>query len=105
MSSLVRAIARASTLSIAIGFALMSSTAVLAQSLPADDSAPAPTSPPSDAKPPNHAPPRATMLDAVRVRGFQPTSLPTRIPTTTAGITGPEIIDTINASDAEDALK
>ena len=105
MSSLVRAIARASTLSIAIGFALMSSTAVLAQSLPADDSAPAPTSPPSDAQPPNHAPPGATMLDAVRVRGFQPTSLPTRIPTTTAGITGPEIIDTINASDAEDALK
>jgi iron complex outermembrane receptor protein len=37
--------------------------------------------------------------------GLQPTSLPTRIPTTMHGITGAEIQDQINATDAEDALK
>lgn len=47
----------------------------------------------------------ATRLDTVDVRGLQPTSLPTQIPTTTEGITAPEIDERINATDAEDALK
>lgn len=42
---------------------------------------------------------------AVRVHGLQPTSLPTRIPTTMEGITREEIQDKINATDAQDALK
>ena len=42
---------------------------------------------------------------AVRVHGLQPTSLPTRIPTTMEGITREEILNKINASDAEDVLK
>jgi iron complex outermembrane receptor protein len=45
-------------------------------------------------------------LEAVRVRGgLQPSSLPTELPTTTEGITGQQVRDTINATDAEDALK
>jgi iron complex outermembrane receptor protein len=47
----------------------------------------------------------ATTLDTVVVRGLQPTSLPTTIPTTMESITGEQIRDTINATDAEDALK
>jgi iron complex outermembrane receptor protein len=105
MPSLVRAHARASTLSVAIGLLLMPATATLAQNVPPDAPAPSkpapPTTPPDTPKDASHA----AMLDVVRVRGLQPTSLPTRIPTTTAGITGAEVIDTINATDAEDALK
>ncbi|HZV23419.1 MAG TPA: hypothetical protein VFF93_06600, partial [Luteimonas sp.] len=105
MPSLVRAHARASTLSVAIGLLLMPATATLAQNVPPDAPAPSkpapPTTPPDTSKDASHA----AMLDVVRVRGLQPTSLPTRIPTTTAGITGAEVIDTINATDAEDALK
>jgi iron complex outermembrane receptor protein len=44
-------------------------------------------------------------LDRVFVRGLQATSLPTRIPTTVEGVTHDEIVDRINASDAQDALK
>lgn len=47
----------------------------------------------------------ATRLDTVDVRGLQPTSLPTQIPTTTEGITAVEIDERINATDSEDALK
>ena len=105
MPSLVRANARASTLSVAIGLLLMPATATLAQNAPPD--APPPSKPASPTTPPNRPKDasHAAMLDVVRVRGLQPTSLPTRIPTTTAGITGAEVIDTINATDAEDALK
>jgi iron complex outermembrane receptor protein len=39
------------------------------------------------------------------VIGNRPTSLPTQIPTTIEGITGDEVADKINATDAEDALK
>jgi iron complex outermembrane recepter protein len=41
----------------------------------------------------------------VVVTGSQPSSLPTRIPTTLEGISGAEIARSINATDAEDALK
>ncbi len=44
-------------------------------------------------------------LGTVTVIGTRPTSLPTQIPTTIEGVTGDEIADTINATDAEDALK
>ncbi len=44
-------------------------------------------------------------LDRVLVRGLQATSLPTRIPTTVEGVTRDEIVDRINATDAQDALK
>ncbi|MGJ9417665.1 TonB-dependent receptor [Massilia sp. CMS3.1] len=54
----------------------------------------------------------ATLTDApvkqmgtVIVTGNRPTSLPTQIPTTIEGITAAEIARTINATDAEDALK
>ncbi|WP_133500519.1 TonB-dependent receptor [Cognatilysobacter terrigena] len=49
------------------------------------------------------ASPRA--LDRIVVRGLQPTSLPTRLPTTVEGITGVQVTRTVNATDAEDALK
>jgi len=44
-------------------------------------------------------------LGVVVVNGSQPTSLPTQIPTTFESITGREIAEKINATDAEDALK
>jgi iron complex outermembrane receptor protein len=44
-------------------------------------------------------------MGTVVVTGNRPTSLPTQIPTTIEGITAAEIARTINATDAEDALK
>jgi iron complex outermembrane receptor protein len=44
-------------------------------------------------------------MGTVIVTGNRPTSLPTQIPTTIEGITAAEIARTINATDAEDALK
>ncbi len=44
-------------------------------------------------------------LGVVTVTGGQPTSLPTQIPATMEGVTREQIERTINASDAEDALK
>ena len=44
-------------------------------------------------------------LGVVRVDGASPTSLPSRIPTTTEGLTGEQIARDVNATDAEDALK
>lgn len=44
-------------------------------------------------------------LDRVLVRGVKLTSLPTRIPTTFAGITREEILRQVTCHDAEDALK
>ncbi|WP_257387304.1 TonB-dependent receptor [Tahibacter caeni] len=44
-------------------------------------------------------------LREVKVLGLQPTSLPTQIPTTMEGITGAEVVEKINATDSEDALK
>jgi iron complex outermembrane receptor protein len=48
---------------------------------------------------------RVKELGTVKVRGVQPTSLPTQIPTTMAGITRVEIDEQINATDSSDALK
>ncbi|MQA18665.1 TonB-dependent receptor [Rugamonas rivuli] len=45
------------------------------------------------------------LLGTVTITGNRPTSLPTQIPTTIEGITQAEIEKTINATDAEDALK
>lgn len=44
-------------------------------------------------------------LGIVTVNSGQPTSLPTQIPTTIEGVTRAQIEETINATDAEDALK
>ena len=44
-------------------------------------------------------------LGVVTVNSGQPTSLPTQIPTTIEGITRDQISQTINATDAEDAIK
>ncbi len=44
-------------------------------------------------------------LGTVTITGLRPTSLPTQIPTTIEGITRAEIERSINATDAEDALK
>jgi iron complex outermembrane receptor protein len=44
-------------------------------------------------------------MGTVLVTGNRPTSLPTQIPTTIEGVTAAEIARTINAFDAEDALK
>ncbi|CAL60294.1 putative TonB-dependent receptor protein [Herminiimonas arsenicoxydans] len=44
-------------------------------------------------------------LGTITVTSGQPTSLPTQIPTTIESITGKQIAETINATDAEDALK
>ncbi len=52
---------------------------------------------------PSTAPSRATGV--VVVQGSQPSSLPTRIPTTIEGVTGTQITQTINATGSEDALK
>lgn len=48
---------------------------------------------------------REKQMGTVVVTGNRPTSLPTQIPTTIEGITAAEIARTINATDAEDALK
>jgi iron complex outermembrane receptor protein len=45
------------------------------------------------------------MVGTVVIAGINPTSLPTQIPTTIEGITRAQMEDTINACDAEDALK
>jgi len=52
---------------------------------------------------PDDAPTRE--LGTVTVTAVRPTSLPTQIPTTIEGITGEEVVETINATDSEDALK
>jgi iron complex outermembrane receptor protein len=44
-------------------------------------------------------------LGVVTIRGGQPTSLPTQIPTTTEGVTREQIEQNVNATDSEDALK
>jgi iron complex outermembrane receptor protein len=44
-------------------------------------------------------------IDTVVIRGSNPTSLPTQIPTTIEGVSREEIARSINATDAEDALK
>ena len=48
---------------------------------------------------------REKQMGTVVVTGNRPSSLPTQIPTTIEGITADEIARTINALDAEDALK
>lgn len=83
--------------------------AVLEPQVPTDgnlEAAPATRLAHDEAAPPGntHEDPVVT-FGTVEVRGLQPTSLPVRIPTTTEGITGVEMQDRINATDAEDALK
>jgi iron complex outermembrane receptor protein len=53
----------------------------------------------------SNEPLREPTLDRVEVVGIRPATMPTEIPTTTQSITGAQIERTINATDAEDALK
>jgi len=48
---------------------------------------------------------RQTQIERVTIKGDRPTSLPTEIPTTIEGISAKTLATTINAIDAEDALK
>jgi len=45
------------------------------------------------------------ILGTVTISGIRPTSLPTQIPTTIEGVTREQLERTVNATDAEDALK
>lgn len=56
-----------------------------------------PSNPPSDAP--------VKQFGTITVTGSRPSSLPSHIPTTIEGVTGKQIEETINATDAEDALK
>ncbi len=47
----------------------------------------------------------AHTLERITVTGGWPTTLPIEIPTTTEGISGQQVAQTINATDAQDALK
>ncbi|MGY3265752.1 TonB-dependent receptor [Lysobacter sp. HA35] len=75
--------------------------------LPVVAASPDPTDTADDAATNPSDKPRAPVpqLGTVHVRGLQPTSLPTRLPTTVEGVTGAQVMRTINATDAEDALK
>ena len=44
-------------------------------------------------------------LGVIVITSGQPSSLPTQIPTTMETVTAKEILETINATDSEDALK
>ena len=54
---------------------------------------------------PDSAPAARSKLGLVRVQGAAPTSLPTNIPTTRETVTRADIERSVNATDAEDALK
>ena len=51
------------------------------------------------------APGAERALGAITVTGGRPTSLPAQIPTTIEGTTHAQIVETVNATDSEDALK
>jgi iron complex outermembrane receptor protein len=93
---------RRSQLATLIAVTLAGASAHAAPRTAAADSAPAT----AKASPAVIPPPKADFtLDRVFVRGLQATSLPTRIPTTVEGVTHDEIVDRVNATDAQDALK
>ena len=49
--------------------------------------------------------PGGRSLNTITVTGGRPTSLPAQIPTTIEGVTHEQIVETVNATDSEDALK
>jgi iron complex outermembrane receptor protein len=115
---LLRRSTLASFILVALGAATAHAAAPTGSVQPPDTAAPtpAPAAAPSDgaqltgnaqAKSATATPPAKAdfTLDRVVVRGLVATSLPTRIPTTVEGITHVEIVDRINATDAQDALK
>jgi iron complex outermembrane recepter protein len=83
-------LARLSMLAASLQFVLFSSSPVAAQTAPSDVAAA--TAP-------------VKTLDTIAVTGNRPTSIPSYIPTTVESITGADIVEKINATDAEDALK
>ncbi len=92
-------LARPSSLALSIQVALFLSVPAFAQSSPSIQ-----TNTEEQAK----LVPTATTvktLSTINVTGNRPTSIPSYIPTTVETITGQEIAEKINATDAEDALK
>ncbi|MGM9514717.1 TonB-dependent receptor [Roseateles sp. DB2] len=75
-------------------------TSVQAQTT--DAPTPAPATPPSSG---DQGDSQTKQLGVVTVHGNSPTSLPTTIPTTIEGIDAATLARTVNATDAEDALK
>ncbi|MBP3985214.1 TonB-dependent receptor [Pseudoxanthomonas helianthi] len=96
MSNYRFAMPRASLLAVAVAMALLPAFPARAANRGAE---------PQSSGEPRSGDGETTTFGTIRVRGPQPTSLPARIPTTMEGITGAEIRDRINATDAEDALK
>ncbi len=92
-------LARPSSLALSIQVALFLSVPAFAQSSPSIQ-----TNTEEQAKLVPTAPTVKT-LSAINVTGNRPTSIPSYIPTTIETITGQEIAEKINATDAEDALK
>lgn len=92
MSMFPSAAPRASRLAVALATTLLSLPALHAAEIVSSKDA-------ADSKEPTRT------LDKVVVRGLQATSLPTHIPTTVEGISGEEVRERINATDAEDVLK
>ncbi|WP_028311325.1 TonB-dependent receptor [Derxia gummosa] len=95
---------------IALAVTLACPLASLAQtadpSAPATDRAPAtPTGPVAHDSHATAADTPVRHLGIVTVRSARPSSLPTQIPTTTEGVTREDIERSVNATDAEDALK
>ncbi|GAB6196418.1 TonB-dependent receptor [Lysobacter xanthus] len=94
---------RRATLAAAIG--LLLATPVLALAAPPTPDASAAEADTVDTRVATATPQPEATLARVFVRGLRLTSLPTRIPTTFAGITRQEIQAQVNCHDAEDALK
>src|SRR6185436_19288537 len=67
--------------------------------------APPPAAVAADSADPLGAATPTRSLGVVSVTGARPTSLPSQIPTTTESVTREQIERTVNATDAEDALK
>ncbi len=86
-------------LAIALAFPLPFATASWAQTAPDK----APTA--ANATPDTEGDGQVKWLGVVTVNGGQPTSLPRQIPTTMIGSTAKEVMETVNATDSQDALK
>lgn len=86
-----------------IGAALLAANPAHAQQAEPPADKPSAAKPAAKAKPASDAP--VKQLGTITATGSRPSSLPSHIPTTIEGVTAKQIEETINATDAEDALK
>jgi iron complex outermembrane receptor protein len=93
------ALAHAAALCAALPLSLVAGGALACDDCDCADAPAAQTAETAIATPPRHK------LTLVRVQGASPTSLPTNIPTTRETVTREDIERSVNATDAEDALK